>query len=102
MTTKFVRGELIVFTAHPKDAGLDVSPASIQLYLNYKHAADGTTYTDEPLEMQAQTDGAWKANFDTAQAAPGVGYASMRMQNPQSAEDMKFTIIANAANPVIG
>ena len=43
-------------TAHPKDAdGADASPASIQLYLNYAHAADGTTYTDEPIQMQAQT-----------------------------------------------
>jgi hypothetical protein len=99
MTTKVFRGQLLVFTSTPKDDdGNPVSPSSIQLYLNYPHS-DGTTSTDEPIEMQVQTDGTWKADFDTADTKPGAAFASLRAFNPPGAEDIKFTIVANPANP---
>lgn len=99
MTLKIVRGQLVVFTSSPKDAdGNDVTPSHIRLYLNYPHV-NGTTVTDEAIEMDLQTDGNWKADFDTAIAAPGTVFASIRAHDPPAAEDLKFTIVANRANP---
>jgi hypothetical protein len=46
-----------------------------------------------------QTDGTWKADFDTADTKPGAAFASLRAFNPPGAEDIKFTIVANPANP---
>lgn len=99
MTEKVVRGQLLVFTSTPKDAdGNATSPTSMRLYLNYAHA-DGVTSTDAPIDMDAQTDGSYRAEFDTAVAEPGAAFASIRAEAPPAADDIKFTIIANAANP---
>lgn len=100
MTTKVVRGQKLTFTAAPIDyTGAAVTPDSIKVYINYPHA-DGTTSTDEPIEMEYQTDGTvWLAEFDTSDSTPGAAFASIRATNPPGAEDLKFTITANAANP---
>jgi hypothetical protein len=99
MTTKVFRGHLLVFTSTPKDDdGNPVTPSSIKLYLNYPHT-NGVTSTDEPIDMLMQTDGKWKADFDTADTKPGAAFASLRASNPPGAEDIKFTIVANPANP---
>ena len=100
MTDKIVRGNLLVFTSTPRDAaGAITSPDSVNLYLNYKHA-DGTTSTDAPLAMDANTDGTWTAEFDTKVCeAPTTLFASIRAVNPSGADDIKINIIANTANP---
>ncbi len=100
MTEKIVRGQLLVFTSTPRDAdGAITTPTSLRLYLNYVHA-DGTTYTDDPpIDMDPQTDGSYRAEWDTKDAEPGAAFASIRAEAPPAAEDIKFTIIANAANP---
>lgn len=101
MTTKYVRGQLLVFTATPLDAaGAPMSPASVKLYLNYIHAADGTASTDSAVDMELQTDGSYMAEFDTGDIEPGPVFASIRTESPASAADLKFTITANAANPL--
>ncbi len=98
MTTKVTRGQLMTFTAAPTDYLDDaVSPDSIILYLNYPHA-NGVSSTDT-VTMEQQTDGSWVAEFDTADAEPGALFVSFRATNPAGAEDMKFSITANAANP---
>ena len=99
MTEKVVRGQLLVFTSTPRDAdGSITTPTSLRLYLNYVHA-DGTTSTDPPIDMDPQTDGSFSASFDTKDAEPGAAFASIRAEAPPAADDIKFTIIANAANP---
>jgi hypothetical protein len=99
MTAKVVRGQLLVFNSTPKDADGNVTtPASMRLYLNYVHA-DGTTSTDPPIDMDPQTSGSYRAAFDTKDAEPGAAFASIRAEAPPAADDIKFTIIANAANP---
>lgn len=100
MTIKVVRGQVIVFESHPKDHdGNPVTPSSMHLYLNYKHA-DGTTTTDPPIDMEMQTDGqTWLGSFDTQTAEDGPAFASIRSIAPGGAEDFKFTITANIANP---
>lgn len=98
-TTKVIRGQLLVFTSVPQDAdGNPVVPGTMQLYLNYVHA-DGITSTDAPIDMDPQTDGSFKAEFDTKDSEPGAAFASIRAEGPPAADDIKFTIIANAANP---
>ncbi len=99
MAEKIVRGQLLIFTSTPKDAdGNVVAPDSLKLYLNYPHA-DGTVSTDAPIDMEAQTDGTYRAEFDTKVAEPGAAFASIRAELPPAADDIKFTITANAANP---
>ncbi len=49
--------------------------------------------------MDPQTDGTYRAQFDTKDAEPGAAFASIRAEGPPAADDIKFTIIANAANP---
>ena len=61
--------------------------------------ADGTTSTDPAIDMDPQTDGTYRAQFDTKDAEPGAAFASIRAEGPPAADDIKFTIIANAANP---
>jgi hypothetical protein len=100
MTAKFVRGAMVVFTATPLDCdGNLMTPDSMKLYLNYAHA-DGVTKTDDPLYMVQQTDGVWKAEFDTSHCVGGLVQASIRSSEPPSANDLKFSIVANAANPI--
>jgi hypothetical protein len=99
MTDKVVRGQLLVFSSTPKDAdGNITTPTSLRLYLNYVHA-DGTISTDPPIDMDPQTDGSYRAEFDTKDAEPGAAFASIRAEAPPAADDIKFTITANAANP---
>lgn len=99
MATKVTRGQLLVFTAAPKDElGVAIVPTTLQLYLNYVHA-DGTTSTDVPIDMEQQSDGTFRAEVDTADMNPGAAFASLRAESPAGAEDIKFTITANAANP---
>jgi hypothetical protein len=99
MTTKVTRGQLLTFLALPTNyLGDSVTPASIGVYLNYKHG-DGNTSTDSPIEMSMQTDGSWLAEFDTAAVEPGPLFASLRSLDPPGAEDIKLTVTANAANP---
>jgi hypothetical protein len=83
----------------PLEDVLYIIPASMSLYLNYPHAADGLTYTDAPLAMDLQDNGAIKASFDTKVCEPGTVFASMRGSDPSSAADLKITITANPANP---
>lgn len=100
MATKYVRGQLLVFTAAPVDAtGAAIAPSSIKLYLNYIHA-NGVASTDTPTDMDAQTDGTYVAEFATGDVRPGPVFASIRAENPTAAADLKFTITANAANPL--
>lgn len=99
MTEKIVRGTLLHFRSVPRGAdGEPVEPDSMKLYLNYVHA-DGTSSTDAPIVMSEQTDGSFHATFDTSVAEPGAAFASIRAVNPSAAEDIKFTIVANVANP---
>jgi hypothetical protein len=100
MTIKVVRGQVIVFEAHPHDhEGNPVTPASMHLYLSYMHA-NGTSSIDPPIDMEMQTDGlTWLASFDTAIAEEGAAFASIRAIAPGGAEDFKFSITANIANP---
>lgn len=98
MATKVVRGQVITFIAVPKDyLDVAVNPDSITLYLNYLHA-DGTASTDE-MEMVDQNDGTWAADFDTSSTLVGPLFCSLQATNPDAAEDLKFSIVANAANP---
>ena len=101
MVTKVVRGEVLTFAAAPTDAlGNVVEPTVINLYVNYVHA-DGTASTDAAIPMEVSTDGStWTAEFDTAAAMPGAGFASIRAGSPNGAADFRFSIVANAANPV--
>ena len=103
MTEKYVRGQLLVFTSTPRDAdGVITTPTSLQLYLNYRHPTDppeGPFTTDTPIDMDPQTDGSYRAEWDTKDAEPGAAFASIRAEAPPAADDIKFTIIANAANP---
>ncbi len=99
MAEKIVRGQMLIFTSTPKDVnGNPVVPGSMKLYLNYPHA-DGTTSTDPPIDMDPQTDGSYTAEFDTKVAEPGAAFVSVRAEGPPAADDIKFSIIANAANP---
>lgn len=99
MTDKIVRGALLVFTSRPKDVdGQPVEPGTVRLYLNYVHA-DETTSTDPPIDMELQTDGSYRAEFDTSVAEPGPVFASIRTTLPSAADDIKFTLTANVANP---
>jgi len=100
MTIKVVRGQVIVFEAHPHDhAGNPVTPANMKLYLNYVHS-NNLSSTDPPIDMEMQTDGVtWLASFDTAIAEEGAACASIRATAPGGAEDFKFSITANIANP---
>ena len=61
--------------------------------------ADGTISTDPPIDMDPQMSGSYRAAFDTKEAEPGPAFASIRAEAPPAADDIKFTIIANAANP---
>lgn len=99
MTDKIVRGQMLTFTAAPKDAaGNLIVPASVSLYINYKHD-DDTTSTDAPIAMTQLTDGSYFAEFDTEVCLPGALFWSIRCSDPAAAGDGKLTIIANAANP---
>lgn len=99
MVDKVTRGQVVTFMAAPTNyLGDDVSPDTIDLYLNYKHS-DGTLSTDEPLSMFKQTDGNWVVEFDTSDVLPGVMFASFRATNPAGAEDLRIIVVANAANP---
>ncbi len=98
MATKVVRGQLMTFIATPKDyLDVSVTPASVTLHLNYPHA-NGTTTTDT-VAMVNQNDGTWKAEFDTGDAEPGALFVSLQAESPAAAEDIKYSIVANAANP---
>lgn len=100
MATKYVRGQLLVFTSAPIDAtGAAIAPSTIKLYLNYIHA-NGITSTDTGIDMDEQSDGTYIAEFDTGNVRPGPVFASIRAENPTAAADLKFTITANAANPL--
>lgn len=102
MTAKVVRGQLLVFKSTPKDAdGNITTPTSMRLWLNYHHPTDppGENTTDAPIDMDPQTDGSYRAAFDTKVAEPGAAFASIRAEAPPAADDIKFTIVANAANP---
>jgi hypothetical protein len=101
MTIKVVRGQVIVFEAHPHDhAGNPVTPANMKLYLNYVHPGNTQGKNDPPIDMEMQTDGVtWLASFDTAAAEEGAAFASIRATAPGGAEDFKFSITANIANP---
>jgi hypothetical protein len=99
MTTKIVRGKVLTFKATPR--GMDgeiITPDSVSLYLNYLHE-NGASSTDPPILMHQHTDGSFRAAFDTSVAEPGAAFASIRAENPSAADDVAFTIIANAANP---
>ncbi len=98
MATKVVRGQLMTFIATPTDyLGDPVTPASLVLYLNYLHA-NGTASTDT-VTMDHQTGGEWQAEFDTSVALPGPLFVSLQAEGPTAAQDEKFSIVANAANP---
>ncbi len=98
MTTKVVRGQLMTFIATPLDSvGAAANPNSVVLYLNYPHA-DGESTTDT-VSMTDQNDGTWSAEFDTSVAEPGALFVSLRATSPTAAEDLKYTIVANTANP---
>lgn len=98
MTTKVVRGQLMTFIATPLDSvGAAADPDNVVLYLNYPHA-DGTSSTDT-VTMTDQNDGTWLAEFDTSAAEPGALFVSLRAISPTAAEDLKYMIIANTANP---
>ncbi len=98
MTTKVVRGQLMTFIATPLDnLGAAANPASVVLYLNYPHA-DGSSSTDT-VTMTDQNDGTWLGEFDTSAAEPGALFVSLRATSPGAAEDIKYTIVANSANP---
>lgn len=100
MATKYVRGQLLTFTSTPVDAtGAAIEPSTMRLYLNYIHA-DGVASTDDHIDMDLQSDGSYKAEFDTGTVKPGPVFASIRAENPTAAADLKFTITANAANPL--
>jgi hypothetical protein len=100
MVTKVVRGEVLTFAATPTDAvGNPVVPGAMNLYVNYVHAS-GSSLTDPPIPMEVTTDGMiWTADFDTAGALPGAGFASIRATSPNGAADFRFSVVANAANP---
>lgn len=99
MAEKIVRGQVITFSATPKDSdGNLVTPGTIRLYVNYIHA-DGTRSTDDPTDMDPDTEGSYSATFDTAQAKAGTASASVRTTSPGAAADFKFTITAEPANP---
>lgn len=101
MTTKIVRGQLVTFTAAPKDyLGNAINPSVMKLYLNYPHLPSGTVSTDES-DMDLLSDGTYASEFDTGLATAGTCYASVRAHDPAGASDIKFTITANAANPDI-
>ena len=96
---KVVRGQLLVFNSTPKDADGNVTtPTSMKLWLNYVHA-DGTSFSDPPIDMDPQIDGRYRAEFDTKVCEPGAAFASIRAEAPPAADDFKFTIVANEANP---
>ena len=99
MAEKVVRGQLLTFTATPKDAaGNLIEPATVKLYLNYKHA-NGTTSTDSAIDMTQLSDGSYFAEFDTKVCLPGKLNIHIRTDNPEAAADDSRDIIANAANP---
>src|SRR5215831_19300025 len=99
MTIKVTRGELITFRSEPTDAtGVSVSPDTMLLYLNYFHSTSVAS-TDPAIAMTEITGGIWEAQFDTKVCFPGAAFASVRASNPAFAQDIKFTITANAANP---
>ncbi len=99
MTDKHVRGELLVFHATPMDDDENsVMPATVKLYLNYKHA-DGTTTTDAPIDMSQATGGTYETAFDTKVCEPAPLFWSIRTTAPPAAADGKIQIIANNANP---
>ena len=99
MTQKIFRGTVMTFTSEPRDGGgAIISPASVKMYVNYKHS-DGTISTDAPTDMDEVTDGTFEAEFNTNVCMPGTLFVSVRSTNPGAAEDLKFNIIANAANP---
>jgi hypothetical protein len=102
MTAKVVRGQLLVFKSTPKDADVNITtPTSMKLYLNYHHPTDppGENTTDPPINMDPQIDGRYRAEFDTKVCEPGAAFASIRAEAPPAADDIKFTIVANEANP---
>ena len=93
-----IRGDLLTVRAAPVDAaGAAVAPASIKLYLNYKHA-DGTTSTDAGITMTLDVD-QYVAEWDSKDSLPGVLFGSIRAVDPPAAHDFKMKIKANAANP---
>ena len=97
MATKVVRGQLMTFIATPKDY-LDsiVTPASVTLYVTYPNSGGATS--DETIVMEANSDGTWEAEFDTSVARPGALFVSIQAEGPSAAEDLKYSIVANAAN----
>ena len=100
MTEKVVRGQLLVFTSTPLDAdGNSTTPTSLRLYLNYVHPGQTVATSDPAIDMDPQTDGTYRAQFDTKDTEPGAAFASIRAEGPPAADDIKFTIIANNANP---
>ncbi len=98
--TDITRGALITVRATLKDAdGEPVTPSSVKLYLNYKHA-DGAVSTDEPIDMSLDSESdKYVAEFDSAVALPGVLAGSIRTIDPPDAIDFKRKIVANPANP---
>jgi hypothetical protein len=90
---------MLIFVAAPKDElGNSVTPATIKLYLNYKHA-DGTITTDAPINMISVTSGVYEVAFDSKVCEPSTLFWSIRTVNPPSAQDGKISIVANSANP---
>jgi hypothetical protein len=99
MAEKHIRGEMLIFAASPKDElGNSVTPATIRLYLNYKHA-NGTISTDSPIDMTLITAGMYETAFDSKVCEPSTLFWSIRTVSPSSAQDGKISIVANAANP---
>ena len=96
---KVVRGQLLVFTSTPRDADGSIPRRPACGSISTICMPIGTTSTDPAIDMDPQMDGTYRGQFDTKDAEPGAAFASIRAEAPPAADDIKFTIIANAANP---
>lgn len=92
------RGNLVAFTAEPKDAdGNPVAAESVTLYISY---VSGTDRDLVSVEMETDTDGlVWAGEWDSSVATKGRVHWHVRSDNPTSAKEGQFELEANLANP---
>lgn len=97
MLIRHIRGTVITFTATFADAaGVEVTPSSATMHLNYMNEG---VRVDEDLDMEMNTDGQWVTSWDSFMADAGRVYWHTRSDNPRSAQDGYFELVANLANP---
>lgn len=92
-----VRGNVIEWAASFLDAeGAPSEPDSVVLTVNFM-GSTGRSETD--ITMSENTDGEWAGTWDSSEARKGRVHWAIRTYNPAAADEGRFDLTANLANP---